>query len=395
MRIIQIFNRYREKGGEENSVDRMALHLRANGHKVERFIRSSKEWEETSAPSSLLKPFLLIYNDPVLTELERLHQKHAADVWIAHNILPVVSIGVYSLAKRLRVPIVQWLHNYRPLTLSGVLDRKDGIVKSPSICGYSIQAVRGDWLGRLPSLALSVSYLWAIHRRWFDHVAGWVAVSKAMGDHFAAADWYPDKIRILHHSWETKEPLGLKVKRSQFLFLGRMIPEKGLGFLLSLFQSKRLENCRLVIAGDGLMKSEFLALCQDCPDRFSYAGWVTGDKKCELIARSNAILFPSLWEEPLSTVAYEAYEQKRPILTSDRGGMAEIVRDKKTGRVLTVDDSQPWLDAIVELSEEPDLADMLGNNGRNWLDAERNGKRWVDQFDSLISDLTKEEIRPR
>src|SRR5207248_3454338 len=116
LRIIQVFNRYLLPGGEEKSVARMASDLEGAGHVVTRFWKSSAEWRQSGVAGRLQQPFLLWRNRPVLAELRQLHEEVKPDVWLLHNVVPVVSLGVYRLAKELGVPILQWLHNYRPIS---------------------------------------------------------------------------------------------------------------------------------------------------------------------------------------------------------------------------------------------------------------------------------------
>ena len=45
------------------------------------------------------------------------------------------------------------------------------------------------------------------------------------------------------------------------------------------------------------------------------------------LAAARAVLVPSLWDEPFGRVAAEAFARGRPVLTTGRGGLAEIVDD--------------------------------------------------------------------
>src|SRR5438105_9754930 len=117
--FIQVFNAYLSPGGEESSVQRIARHLELAGHRVVRFWRSSAEWSGPEAPPKFKQLFLMLENRAVLKELRQLHLEENPRAWILHNIVPVISLGVYRLARQLKVPVVQWLHNYRPLSLGG------------------------------------------------------------------------------------------------------------------------------------------------------------------------------------------------------------------------------------------------------------------------------------
>ena len=115
-----------------------------------------------------------------------------------------------------------------------------------------------------------------------------------------------------------------------------------------------------------------------------WVGYVNGDEKRRLIAGCRAILFPSLWPEPLSTVAYEAYEMGKPVISSTAGGMKEIVFDRQTGRLLPPGDVAAWRETILQIAREPADAHFWGANGRRWIEKEVTREAWSRKFDEIL-----------
>src|SRR5439155_15791242 len=111
---------------------------------------------------------------------------------------------------------------------------------------------------------------------------------------------------------------------------------------------------------------------------------VEGETKQKLKAGCRAILFPSIWPEPLSTVAYEAYEINKPIVASDLGGMPEVIVNEKTGFLLPASRRDVWLERILQLHRDEGLSQTLGVRGREWLDREVSPKRWGEQFNVIV-----------
>ncbi len=379
MKILQVFNRYLHAGGEENSVDRIARHLELGGHRVERFRRASAEWRGPAAPPRWKQPFLLGNNPHVLHQLLASHQTLQPDIWILHNVIPVVSLGVYRLALEAGVPVVQWLHNYRPLSPSGV----------GTGASYLEETLRGAWRGsRIQTGVLALHYHRMRRRGDFEAVKAWIPVSDAMRQTFEAADWFPDRLATLRHSWDACQDPGSGDADDYFLYLGRLIEEKGVRFLIDLFARPELEHIRLKIAGSGDLEFE---LRTHSPPNIEWVGFVAGEAKRRLVRGARAILFPSLWREPLSTVAYEAFEQRRPIFASDSGGMREIVEDGVTGRVLAAGDAKAWLAAISGATA--DQTRVLGEHGREWLMEAVSPERWNQQFLEIIEQKIPTALR--
>jgi glycosyltransferase involved in cell wall biosynthesis len=141
------------------------------------------------------------------------------------------------------------------------------------------------------------------------------------------------------------------------------------------------------MAGDGPLRDE---LCSVTASNVRWVGFVNGEEKNRLITGCRALVFPSLWPEPLSTVAYEAYERAKPVLSSDAGGMKEIVLEGETGRVLKAACSPSWCAAILQLGEDSRLARFWGMNGRRWLEKNSSPDDWNRQFNRIV----EQALRP-
>lgn len=378
--ILQIFNRYLKPGGEESSVTRIAQDLESGGHRVVRFWRGTAEWQGPDAPSRLRQALSLWKNPAVLDELRRQHESARADVWLLHNVVPVISLGVYGLGRRLGVPMIQWLHNYRPFSPSGTLYAGDRQLQPDDRWIPLKETLHGTWNGRLATGLLALGYARLRRRGDFDAVRAWVAVSDEMRRVFEKANWFTDRLHTLRHSWHSQPAPEKDRDEGYFLFLGRMIEPKGVRFLVDLWNAPELRHVPLVMAGEGSLAAELKARS---PSNVRWVGHVEGELKQNLKAGCRAIVVPSLWPEPLSTVAYEAYELKKPVLASNSGGMPEVVHEGETGLLLPPADRESWLGAVLRLANEAELSRRLGEQGRRWLDQEVSPRRWVEQFNAI------------
>jgi len=378
--FIQVFNRYALPGGEENSVQRIASHLELAGHRVIRFWRSSAEWTAPGGPSKFKQPFCMWRNRRVLDELRELHVASRPHAWIVHNVVPVVSLGIYRLANQLNVPILQWLHNYRPLSPGGALRAQGKALQPEDPFLYWKEILAGTWRGRFLTAWLVAGYALLRLRDDFSSVRAWIAVSEEMRKLFERGGFPASRLFSLRHSWDITQPISPD-DEGYFLFLGRMIEDKGVGFLMNLWRDPALQSVSLVMAGQGPLADVFRPTS---PPNIRWAGYVEGKEKQELIGKCRAIVFPALWAEPLSTVAYEAYEMGKPILSSDVGGMKELVRDGETGRLLPVANVTQWRETILRFAQDAASARRLGLNGRRWLEANVSPATWNLSFDAIL-----------
>ncbi len=129
-------------------------------------------------------------------------------------------------------------------------------------------------------------------------------------------------------------PSGMARKNGSILFVGRLVPQKGIDVLLRAFGAvlRRLPEARLVVAGDGELQIYFERLTRRLgfPHRVSFESWQTGSSLLRLYHEAQVVVVPS-WYEPFGIVALEAMACGCPVIASRVGGLEEIVEDRKQG----------------------------------------------------------------
>jgi len=165
------------------------------------------------------------------------------------------------------------------------------------------------------------------------------------------------------------EPLTLEThQNSRLLFAGRIVPGKGLEWLLkALTQVER--RVHLDVAGEGWdqPRMERLAKKLGVSDRVTWHGWCEREKMDALYRQCYAMVFPSLWHEPAGLVTLEAYARHRPVIASSLGGIPEYVLDGKTGILIPANDIKNLAAAINELAENYQKARSFGQEGYTFL----------------------------
>lgn len=116
---------------------------------------------------------------------------------------------------------------------------------------------------------------------------------------------------------------------SYFLYLGRLVPEKGEEYLINAFKKVKTDK-KLVIAGGSSDTDEFMSYLKNLAkgdDRILFTGFVQGRMKHELYSNAYAYTLPSDLEGmPLSLL--EGMSYGNCCLTSDIPECAEVVEDK-------------------------------------------------------------------
>lgn len=388
-RILQVFNQYAEQGGEEVWVDQVSS-LTDSRLRVDELRFQSRSWKMRGAPSRVAQAWRMWDNPESRARLRRKVAALQPDVLLFHNLIPVASFGVYEEAKELGVPVIQYIHNFRPFSPSGTLWH-GGKVRDEALYGNSWPEIFGRaWERSLPKTALLAFHLHRlIFSGWLDTVDCWIAVSEFMRKKFIEAGIPEEKITTLRHCWTPKSEGVPTGDGDYYLFLGRLVPEKGVRMLLKSWEKLEVKlgsACpKLVIAGAGREEARVMARAKESKV-VEYVGFVTGDAKRDLLAGSRAVLAPSIWWEPLGLIVYEAYDFGKPVIAAKSGGLVETVQEGEGGFLHEPGDCASLIEAIQKLeSMNPNERESMGRTGRNWLLQNASPEAWKAGFEQIMA----------
>lgn len=151
-----------------------------------------------------------------------------------------------------------------------------------------------------------------------------------------------------------KEIFGAGPHQKIILCVAELHPRKGIKYLIEAFEKIGDENLRLVVAGDGQHKKELAALAEKLgvKDYVKFLG--TRNDVPELMASADLFVLPSL-HEAFGLVLLEAMLAKLAIISTNSGGVPEIIENEKNGLLASPADSDALADAIKKLLASPDL----------------------------------------
>jgi len=163
------------------------------------------------------------------------------------------------------------------------------------------------------------------------------------------------------HATEFREKLGLP---SRFiLFVGRLVPEKGIFDLLEAY-AKLERGLRsevgLVFAGDGISKEELVQQAKRIsPGAICFPGFAQREDLAGLYALAETLVLPT-HSDPWGLVVNEAMACGLPIVVSSVAGCsADLVEDGWNGYVVPPRDSEKLSVAIDSLLRQPELKQTM------------------------------------
>lgn len=151
-------------------------------------------------------------------------------------------------------------------------------------------------------------------------------------------------------------------------------------------QPKTKQNVRVVIVGDGPLRSELQRLIGSL--NLDDAVWFTGDRDdvAELLRQFDLFVLPSL-AEGVSNTLLEAMSTALPTVATRVGGNVELIEEGFNGRLTESGDSKSLARVILDLVQDPEEMFRLGNNARNRVVEEFAWDSTVENYCQLYSEL--------
>lgn len=193
----------------------------------------------------------------------------------------------------------------------------------------------------------------------------------------------PDQLRTIHSPAPEVDGSFTSPPRTdspRFLYLGRLVPHKGLSWLLRAF-AEVSPAAQLEIAGDGPQLEAMKTLVQELGvrSRVTFHGWVDSSRVPSLMRRARAVVFPSVWHEPAGLISLEAAAHGRALIASRVGGIPEYLSSR---HALLVDagDREGLTRAITSLARNPNRAEQMGKLGQKRMDAAFSMSTFLDEL---------------
>lgn len=234
--------------------------------------------------------------------------------------------------------------------------------------------------------------------RRFDHITNQCEKTKADTVRRGIS---PDKVSVLDAGFPVsslelddeqrrtlRRQFGAEEDHVVLLNVARLYPEKAHSFLLTSFK-KLLEsrpNARLWIAGVGPLESELIEQCTQL-GLDPYVRWIGfQDDLCKLFALAEVQVHPSL-NEGIPLALLHGMASAMPIVATSVGGIPEVLEDGKTARLIPPQDETAFIQATIEMMDDPDRASVLGDAAQQFIAQEYSQRKAVEKLSKIYLDL--------
>jgi glycosyltransferase involved in cell wall biosynthesis len=202
-------------------------------------------------------------------------------------------------------------------------------------------------------------------------------------------------IYVIENAIQIKEPENVEKKPFQFVYVGRLVFYKNIQTAIKAIGivKKSFPDVKLIIIGNGQYRKnlEELVAKLGLQNNVTFMGNVSEDKKNKLLAESQALVFPSLFEG-FGLVILEAFMQKKPVLVSDVRPLSDIVEHKKTGSVILPYDENAWATAMESIIKDPSTAVKMGSLGRKEIEEKYTLKLMEEKLKKMYKEILDDVI---
>jgi N-acetyl-alpha-D-glucosaminyl L-malate synthase BshA len=189
------------------------------------------------------------------------------------------------------------------------------------------------------------------------------------------------------------EEYGVKEGEQALISVSRLAGRKGVDLLLETFKKvlKKTPKVKLLIVGVGPQERKLKKMARSLgiEKQVLFLGKVPFGDLESLYASSDLFVFHSLWEGQ-GLVIEEAMASGTPCVSSDVGGVPEMIKQNVDGYYVDVGDVDGMAKYIVKLLKDDDLRDKMGKIGR-----ERMIKDWswyviAERYDKLYHEVMED-----
>jgi glycosyltransferase involved in cell wall biosynthesis len=373
-RVVHVF--FPEAIGDPYNSYELSLRQAARGHRVTVITwarQTTANWERVTEGFEVCRSkginFKLdgvISDYPFLPNLASVLRNIKPNIIHAHSHLFLSSFEAIKEAKKLRLPSV--------LTVGGVSVERDAFTN------FAQQ-----------------SYLYTVGRWIFRNATRIICLTRS--DAYEAMKYGAErlKISIVPNAIDLNlfKPSNEKSIEPLFVWVGRVVPEKGLHYLVKAIKVvvRDYKDAKFILIGDGPM----LPLIKKMVEKLGlneyvrFAGFMDSKSVSHILSKATGFVFPSL-KEGMPKAVLEAMACGIPIIASGISGIDEFVTNGYDGLLVPPEDHQMLGEAIMNVINDSSLAAKLGANARKTVETGHNWDAILGALDSVYKEALRHNL---
>ena len=386
-RILHIFSRYGEVGGEEICFHAITEALGAIAD-VTPFVYSTEELFH-SPHGALTKMGYLLHNRDVEQKLRKCLRENRYDAWIIHNTFPAMSPCVYELALHQPAPVIHYMHNYRSGCLNGVFYRDGAPCFSCQGGNYFPGIMHACWRKNAAYSSLAAAVLYKTRRMGaWSRFSSYIAISRRQRELLIRTGIPEDKIRVIPHFIRQNPAPAAGQPRRDVLYAGRLTQEKGVLQLVQAWELLSPPGRMLYLMGDGPLRGELERYISSRHlESIRLTGFIPHEEQGAVRAACGLSVAPSLWEETFGMVVLESWLHGTPVIVTPNGGLPELITHGRNGWIAQEPSVESLAETLHTALKQEERWPSMGAHGQQLLSSTYSPAAWLRSMEALLGEL--------
>ena len=289
-------------------------------------------------------PFTTIFSIKTYRDIKRIIKQERIDIVHCHNTFPLISPSVYYAAWRCKIPVVQTIHNFRLICPNGVLFRDDESCEDCLKCGLKCGIKNSCYRNSKLQTIVLVSML-RVHRALGTYKKlRYIFLTEFNREKFRGLLGEKIDTEFVKQNFEYIDLPEIDEERDgSYIFVGRLDKNKGIDFLVDNWNDKR----DLYIFGNGALEEYVKEACKH-NEKLHYMGYQPQEVIWKYLGKAAAMLLPTDLYEGVPMTLIESFALGTPVICSDIGNGADIVKKENAGIAFKRRDKDDLLRAIDE-----------------------------------------------
>lgn len=181
----------------------------------------------------------------------------------------------------------------------------------------------------------------------------------------------------------------------RLVFVGSLVPKKGLQDLLMALTDPELSKVDLTVVGGGTYADQLKTMAQHLglAERTKWLGVLSPHQVAQTLRQADVLCLPS-YTEGSPNVIKEAMASGLPVVATRIGGIPDLVHDSINGFLYDPGDVKALRKCIASLARSENMRTLFGKMSRKII--EENCLTWdytAEDFDGIFQDILRSRFR--
>jgi glycosyltransferase involved in cell wall biosynthesis len=403
MKILMVNKFFYPFGGTESYVINLSKLLLNKGHQVipfgmkheqnikgfnsEDFVNKI-DYDTSSLRKKIHYAGKILYSIEAKKKIRKVIKETKPDIAHLHNIYHQLSPSILGELKKFNIPMVMTAHDLKFLCPNYKLYHNGNICEKCRVLRFYHAIIGRCVKGSLYGSTLCALEMY-LHKflHLYNNIQKIICPSLFYKMKFIQFGFPSEKLIHIPNFVSTTEYPPSNNASNYFIFLGRLVSEKGLMTLIAAM--RKIKGSELYIIGEGSARKELEAeATKNGNDNIKFLGFQSGKKLLSLISGAMFMVMPSEWYENCPLSVLEAFSAGKPVIAANVGGLPEIVEDGVNGLLFKMGDADDLSEKILHLISNPNKRKEIGRKARETVVSNYNLELHYKRIMTLYNSLT-------